>query len=64
MRGEKAPSPWARGRWKVFLESEAEIEEAIRYVEEIPAKEGKRRQRWSFVTPFAGLEKSGWITYH
>jgi REP element-mobilizing transposase RayT len=63
-RGERPPSPWARGQWKVFLESEAAIEEAIRYVEENPVKEGKRRQRWSFVTPFAGLEKSGWITYH
>jgi REP element-mobilizing transposase RayT len=46
------PSPWARKRWKVFLNDDADIVRAIRYVEENPIKEGKRPQRWSFVTPF------------
>jgi REP element-mobilizing transposase RayT len=46
------PSPWAVGRWKVFLYTDADIVRAIRYVEENPIKEGKRPQHWSFVVPF------------
>jgi hypothetical protein len=46
------PSPWARGCWKVFLDTAAEIVRAIRYVDDNPLKEGKPRQRWSFVSPF------------
>jgi hypothetical protein len=34
------------------LEDHVAVERAIRYVEENPLKEGSRRQRWSFVTPF------------
>jgi REP element-mobilizing transposase RayT len=56
------PSAWARRGWNVFLDSEEAIDEAIHYVEQNPVKEGRRRQNWSFVTPFAGLEK-GWTTY-
>jgi len=58
------PSPWARGHWKVYLDSEEAIEAAIRYVEDNPLKEHKPAQRWKFVTPFCGLPKGGWITYH
>jgi REP element-mobilizing transposase RayT len=47
------PSPWARKCWKVFLDTDADIIRAIRYVEENPVKEGKRPQRWLFVVPFA-----------
>jgi REP element-mobilizing transposase RayT len=57
------PTPWASRGWKVYLDDEEAIENAIRYVEENPAKENKPRQTWNFVTPFAGLEK-GWVTYH
>ena len=46
------PSPWARSCWKVFLNTPGEIRRAVRYVEANPVKEGKRRQRWSFVRPF------------
>jgi REP element-mobilizing transposase RayT len=46
------PSPWARGCWKVFLNSHEDVARAIRYVEDNPIKEGKRRQRWSFVVPY------------
>jgi REP element-mobilizing transposase RayT len=46
------PSPWVRKRWKVFLDSDADIVRAIRYVEYNPLKEGKRPQRWPFVLPF------------
>jgi REP-associated tyrosine transposase len=61
--GGSMPTPWARGAWKVYLETEVAIEDAIRYVEENPVKEEKPRQQWSFVTAFSGLDK-GWITYH
>ena len=46
------------------LDSEVAIEEAIHYVEDNPLKEGKPPQKWSFVTPFAGIDRSGWTTYH
>ena len=58
----RLPSMWGEGQWKVFLEDEEAIENAIRYVEENPVREGKPRQHWSFVTPFEGLG-TGWITY-
>ena len=60
----KLPSMWAVKQWKVYLDSEKAIENAIHYVEENPGKEGKPPQKWSFVTPFAGLDKGGWTTYH
>jgi REP element-mobilizing transposase RayT len=60
----KTPSPWAEKQWIVFLDTEEAIEAAIDYVEDNPTKEGKPRQSWSFVTPFAGLPKGGWVTYH
>jgi hypothetical protein len=50
-------------KWKVYLDSEESIENAIRYVEENPVKENKRIQKWSFVVPFGGLERAGWVTY-
>jgi REP element-mobilizing transposase RayT len=46
------PSPWARKGWTVFLSTDDDIRRAIRYVEDNPLKEGKRRQHWSFVVPF------------
>jgi len=48
----RVPKCWARGEWKVFLDSIEDIERAIRYVEQNPIKEGLRRQRWHFVMPF------------
>jgi REP element-mobilizing transposase RayT len=60
----KIPSPWAEKQWKVYLDTDEAIETAVAYVEENPLKEDKPRQSWSFVTPFAGLPKSGWVTYH
>jgi REP element-mobilizing transposase RayT len=56
------PTPWNVKSYHGFLESEQEIEDAMAYVIENPIKEGKRRQEWSFITPFAGLEP-GWTTY-
>jgi len=60
----KLPSMWAEKEWKVYLDTEAAIESAIHYVEENPDKEGKPQQNWSFVTPFAGVDRHGWTTYH
>jgi len=51
----KRPKCFARGEWKVFLDSPEDIVRAIRYVEDNPIKEGKKRQRWSFVVPFLGV---------
>jgi REP element-mobilizing transposase RayT len=62
-RDGRPPGVWAQRCWKVFLNSEADIEGAIQYVEENPIREGKPPQRWTCVTPFAGLAK-GWVTYH
>jgi REP element-mobilizing transposase RayT len=50
------PSPWARKGWSVFLHTDERIREAIEYVEENPLKEGKPRQRWSFVVPYVPIE--------
>jgi REP element-mobilizing transposase RayT len=61
---KKTPSMWAESQWKVYLDSEEAIEAAIRYVEDNPGKEGKAHQKWSFVTPFAGIDLGGWTTYH
>lgn len=60
----RVPSAWAEGQWKVFLDSEESIENAIRYVEANPEEEGLPPQRWSFVTAFSGINRAGWTTYH
>jgi len=54
----RLPHAWARGLWKVFLGTPADVRRAVRYVEDNPAKEGLPRQRWAFVAPF-GVERSG-----
>jgi REP element-mobilizing transposase RayT len=43
---------WGAHGWNVFLNTHAAVERAIRYVERNPEKEGKKRQRWSFVVPY------------
>jgi REP element-mobilizing transposase RayT len=50
-RRGRIPKCFARGEWKVYLDLN-DIELAIRYVEENPAKEGKPPQMWSFVVPW------------
>lgn len=47
----RVPCCWARREWKVVLDDEEEIRRAIRYVEQNPVKEGKRPQKWHFVSP-------------
>jgi REP element-mobilizing transposase RayT len=46
-------SPWGERAWHVFLDSHEDIVRAVRYVESNPVREGKRVQRWSFVTEYA-----------
>jgi REP element-mobilizing transposase RayT len=53
-REEPMQSPWARGCWTVFLDSQPDVRRAIRYVQDNPLKEGKRRQPWSFVQCYSG----------
>ena len=60
---QRPPRMWAAHEWKQYLDNEESIDEAIRYVEENSEKEGKPRQAWSFVTPFAGINTAGWTTY-
>ena len=62
--GERPPRMWSEHEWKVYLDSEESIENAIQYVAENPIKEDKPAQKWSFVKPFQGLNRSGWVTYH
>ena len=50
--GERPPKCFARGEWKVFLNTPTDILRAIRYVEQNPLKEHKHLQRWPFVAPF------------
>jgi REP element-mobilizing transposase RayT len=45
---------WARGCWRVYLNTLHDINRAIAYVEGNPEKERKPRQHWSFVTPYDG----------
>ena len=62
--GKRPSRMWAEHEWKVYLDSDEAIEEAISYVEENLVKEGKPKQSWSFVSSFAGIPKGGWTTYH
>ena len=61
---ERPPRMWASRGWKQYLDTEESIENAIKYVEENPVKEGKPKQKWSFVKRFGGIETGGWVTYH
>ena len=45
---------WARKGWKVFLDRLEDVRRAVAYVEANPEREGKRRQRWSFVEAYDG----------
>ncbi|MCC6511875.1 MAG: hypothetical protein IT423_22440 [Pirellulaceae bacterium] len=60
--GKRPPGMWARHQWKVYLDSDDQIENAIAYVNDNPIKEGKPPQNWSWITPYAGLEHA-WTTY-
>ena len=44
-------TPWARGRWKVFINDEETLYAAAEYVDANPEAAGMRPQHWGFVTP-------------
>jgi REP element-mobilizing transposase RayT len=48
----RVPRCFARGEWKVYLDTIEDVFRSIEYVENNPLKEGKPRQKWKFVTPF------------
>ncbi|MCE9532588.1 MAG: hypothetical protein K8T89_15935, partial [Planctomycetes bacterium] len=48
----RPPKCFARGQWVPFLETPADMHRAIPYVDDNPVKEGKKPQKWSFVTPY------------
>jgi len=48
--GEALPTPFARRFWNCFIDSDEYARSAIEYVQRNPEKEGKKRQRWSFVS--------------
>lgn len=52
-RGQ-VPKCWQELQWPVFKYDPASVRQAIRYVEDNPLKDGKKRQRWSFVTSYTG----------
>ncbi len=62
--GKRLPKMWAEHHWKVYLDTEEAIENAIHYVEDNPKKEGLQKQDWLFVQRFAGISQGGWTTYH
>lgn len=47
----RTPKPWADGEWKVFLTDDADIQRAIRYVNQNPQKENRPAQCWPFTIP-------------
>jgi REP element-mobilizing transposase RayT len=49
---DRPPKAFARGEWKVFLNSSADIVRSVHYVEENPLRENLPLQRWPFVQPF------------
>ena len=59
--GERLPKIWARGQWKVFLNSNADISRAVRYVQDNPLNEGKQRQRWGFVRTVVVQNAPLWV---
>jgi REP element-mobilizing transposase RayT len=61
--GQDLPTPWASKCWRVYLDCEEAIENAIHYVDQNPVKEGKPQQKWSFESGYQGLDK-GWVAYH
>ena len=48
-QSREMPSVWARRQWVVFLCGPEDMQRAIVYVENNPAREGLPLQRWSFV---------------
>ncbi len=43
---------WGRNCWKVYLDSVEGVRKAIEYVKQNPVREGKKPQKWSFMSPY------------
>jgi REP element-mobilizing transposase RayT len=52
--GGQVPKCWQEKQWPVFKYDPVSVRRAIKYVEDNPVKEGKKRQVWSFVIPYIG----------
>jgi len=52
-------TPWARGEWKVYLNTPRDVRRVIRYVQQNPVKAGSKRQDWKFVVPYDGDDGDG-----
>jgi hypothetical protein len=50
----QVPKCWQEKQWPVCKFDPPSVRQAIRYVEDNPLKEGKRRQTWSFVIAYTG----------
>ncbi len=50
----KVPHCWQEREWSVFEYTPADVRRVIKYVEDNPLKEGKKRQTWAFVTEYTG----------
>lgn len=48
----RLPSVWGQSMRKVYLFQSDDVCREIRYVENNPLREGKPKQRWSFVVPY------------
>lgn len=45
---------WGGPGWKVFLNTQADLERIVRYVHANPVKAGRLEQTWGFVSEYAG----------
>lgn len=50
--GGRAPTPWARKCWSVFLRTNRQIQHTIKYVEQNPIRAGQKPQRYRWITDF------------
>lgn len=48
----RLPPPWARGSWRVYLNTNPAVRRAIRYVEDNPINAGLKPQRYGWTTPW------------
>jgi len=51
---KRPPKAFARGEWKVFLDTPSDIERSIHYVENNPPRENLPPQHWHFVKQYHG----------
>lgn len=47
---------WGGPGWKVFLNTSADMERVVRYIQSNPTKSGRPAQTWGFVKPY-----NGWV---